>query len=66
VPNLYAHTLKRAAQLAGGTEQLAMRLKTTSTHLALWLAGTQRIPPDVFLKAVDLINEYDQRNKLSG
>lgn len=59
MPNLYARTLKRAAQVVGGTEQLAISLKVTPSHLALWLGGAEPTPPDIFLKAVDLITEHD-------
>ena len=62
MPNLYARTLKRAAQVVGGPEQLALSLKVTPSHLALWLKGMADVPADVFLKAVDLINEHDAPN----
>jgi hypothetical protein len=64
VPNLYAQTLKRAAQVVGGTGQLALRLKVTPSHLARWLGGVERAPADVFLKAVDLLNEEDAHGDL--
>jgi hypothetical protein len=59
VPNLYARTLKRAAQFVGGNEQLAFRLRVTPSHLALWMAGIETTPADVFLKAVDVITEQE-------
>ena len=57
---VHAQTLKRAAQLVGGLEQLAYRLDVTPSHLALWVAATEPTPPNVFLKAVDLIQEHDR------
>ena len=59
MPTVHARTLKRAAELLGGLEQLAHRLSVTPGHLALWVAATEPTPPNVFLKAVDLIQEYD-------
>ena len=59
MPTLYARTLKRAAEIAGGTEELAVRLKVVPSHLTLWILGAEPAPPDVFLKAVDLISEDD-------
>lgn len=55
VPNLYA----RAAKVLGGAEQLALHLKVTPSHLALWMAGTEPTPAHMFLKAVDLISEQE-------
>jgi hypothetical protein len=59
MPTLYARTLKRAAEIAGGTEALAVRLKIVPSHLTLWILGAEPTPPEIFLKAVDLISEYD-------
>lgn len=59
MPNLYARTLKRAAQVVGSTEQLASSLKVTPSHLTLWMKGAAEVPPDVFLKAVDVITRHD-------
>lgn len=57
MPNLYARTLKRAAQIAGGTEQLALHFKVTPSHLALWIAGVEPTPAEIFLRAVDIVSE---------
>ena len=64
MPRLYARTLKRAAEIVGGTEQLAVHLNVVPSHLALWIGGAQPTPPDVFLKAVDLISEHDGSKNL--
>jgi hypothetical protein len=63
VPNLYARTLKRAAQVVGGSEQLAVRLQVRDSHLALWLAGVEKVPGEVFLKAVDVLTDSNGQNK---
>lgn len=58
MPTVHARTLKRAAQIVGGLEQLAYRLEVTPSRLALWVAATEPTPPNVFLKAVDLIQDH--------
>jgi meiotically up-regulated gene 157 (Mug157) protein len=59
VPNVYARTLQRAAEIAGGEQQLALRLKVTPSYLALWLRDSAQAPPYVFLRAVDLLLEHE-------
>ena len=58
MPTVHARALKRAAQIAGGTEQLAACLNVVPSHLALWIDGAEPTPPDIFLKAVDLISDH--------
>jgi DNA-binding transcriptional regulator YdaS (Cro superfamily) len=62
MPTVYARTLKRAAQVIGGAEQLALRLNVKPSHLALGMRGVVSTPPDVFLKAVDLITDEGPKN----
>jgi DNA-binding transcriptional regulator YdaS (Cro superfamily) len=50
-------TLRRAAALVGGEHELALLLKVTPSHLALWLMGVEVPPHDVFLRAVDIVME---------
>jgi DNA-binding transcriptional regulator YdaS (Cro superfamily) len=52
-------TLRRAADLVGGEQQLALRLKVKRSHLSLWVRGLCRPPADVFLLAVDLVTESE-------
>ena len=59
VPDLYLRTLQRAAQIAGGEQALALHLKVTPSHLSLWLKGLERPTTDAFLRAVDLVSEYE-------
>ena len=59
MPNLYAQTLNRAAQIVGGRDPLAARLQVLPAQLARWLDGVEPAPAHVFLKAVDLINKRD-------
>lgn len=64
MPSVHAKTLQRAAEIVGGEQQLALRLKVTPSHLALWIQGIERPPGDIFLKAVDLVVDYDVLSKL--
>lgn len=59
MPTVYIRTLQRAAELVGGEEALARRLKVTPSHLALWLHGTVSPPCDFFLKAADIVSEHE-------
>jgi DNA-binding transcriptional regulator YdaS (Cro superfamily) len=56
---LYARTLKRAAEIVGGTEELAFYLRVVPSHLALWIAGAEPTPPYIFLQAEALISQHD-------
>jgi len=59
VTDVYVRTLVRAAEIAGGAQQLALRLKVTPSHLSLWMGGLESCPGHIFLKAVDLVLERD-------
>ena len=56
---MHVRTLMRAAEIAGGAQELAFRLKVTPSHLSLWLGGLESCPSHIFLKAVDLVLETD-------
>jgi hypothetical protein len=64
VPTVHAKTLQRAAEIVGGEQQLALRLKVTPSHLALWIQGIELPPGDIFLQAVDLVVDNDVLSKL--
>src|SRR5437764_15393384 len=57
VPDVYVRTLERAVKIEGGEQALALRLKVTPSHLALWIQGIERPPVEVFLRAVDLVTD---------
>lgn len=59
VPDVYVRTLIRAAEIVGGAQELAFRLKVTPSHLSLWMAGLEACPGHVFLQAVDLVLERE-------
>jgi DNA-binding transcriptional regulator YdaS (Cro superfamily) len=56
---VYIRTLKRAAEIVGGEEELARRLKITPSHLTLWIRGVVSPPGDVFLQAADIVTQHD-------
>ena len=51
--------LRRAVEIAGGTDELCQLLGVSETRLRLWLSASVRLPDPVFLKAVDLILRDD-------
>jgi transcriptional regulator with XRE-family HTH domain len=59
VPTLYIRTLRRAAELVGGEEELARQLKVSRNHLTLWIRGAVSPPGDVFLGAAEIVNEHE-------
>lgn len=59
MPDVYVRTLIRAAEIVGGAQELALRLKVTPSHLSLWMGGFEPCPGYVFLKAVDLVLDWD-------
>lgn len=50
-------TLRRAAHALGGAMALAHKLGASPRQLERWLVGEETIPTDVFLCAVDLIED---------
>jgi DNA-binding transcriptional regulator YdaS (Cro superfamily) len=68
MPDVYIRTLSRAAEIVGGAQELAFRLKVTPSHLSLWMGGLEPCPASVFLRAVDLVLEREiamQRNPVA-
>jgi len=59
VVDVYIRTLARAAEIVGGPQELAFKLKVTPSHLSLWMGGLEPCPGYVFLMAVDLVLERD-------
>lgn len=55
MPSVHARTLKRAAEILGGADQLADYLNVRPSVVALWMNGAVTPPDDVFLKAVDVV-----------
>jgi len=59
LPDVYLRTLQRASQIVGGEQALALHLKVTPSHLALWLKGLEEPTTEAFLRAVDLVSEHE-------
>jgi hypothetical protein len=57
--------LKRAAEIAGGVEELGAELGVRSDDLAHWLQGTKSVPQEIFLRAVDIVVAHDVK-EMSG
>jgi DNA-binding transcriptional regulator YdaS (Cro superfamily) len=55
VPDVYARTLRRAAEIVGGEEQLAAQLNVPPNWLSLWCRGLGAPTSDAFLAAVDIV-----------
>lgn len=50
-------TLSEAADIVGGRESLRCRLRVSAVLLAVWFGGAEPPPTDVFLKAVDIVED---------
>jgi len=59
MPDIYARTLRRAANIVGGVNELAARLNVPREDLVYWMQGTKRAPTRVFLQAVDIVLAAD-------
>ncbi len=53
---LYTQTLRRASEIVGGINELGMKLGVSAFDIERWLLGQAAIPPDVFLRAVDIVS----------
>jgi len=53
--SVYQQTLRRAAEIVGNDEALAQQLGATLEQVRSWIAGDERPPMDVFLRAVDIV-----------
>ena len=51
--------LRRALEIAGSEEQLALRLHVTPSRVSAWLLAQAPLPHAVFLRAVDLVLEHE-------
>ena len=51
-------TLAKAVEVAGGPQVLRRRLQVSAALITLWLSGSQPLPTDIFLKAVDILEEH--------
>src|SRR5712671_1592853 len=61
---VHARTMMAAAEALGGLSNLAEFLKVSRAELFRWTAGAERPPQALFLLAVDLV--LDDNEKLRG
>jgi len=54
-------TLELAASIAGGPRKLRDLLNVPSEKLVAWLSGNERLPREVFLKALDIVLDHVDR-----
>jgi len=54
---LHVRLLQKAAEIVGGIDTLERRLLVPGPELAKWMAGTEPMPPAIFLRAVDILVE---------
>ena len=53
--NPYVRTLERARKLAGGDDELAAALRTSSEVLSKWLSGELPPPMKAYMTTVELV-----------
>ena len=58
VPETYARVLRRAAEILGGIEELADRLKVPAEDVVQWIQRSRQVPVRVFLQAVDIVSQH--------
>jgi hypothetical protein len=66
MPTLHARTLARAAAIVGGVEVLAEALALTSEMLTRYVRGESPVPPDVFMRAVEIVTAASVRDAASA
>lgn len=59
---MHVRVLGRAAEILGGKVELRAHLRVSMRELEAWLAGRDRPPAYVFLRAVDLIGSRGDRS----
>jgi DNA-binding transcriptional regulator YdaS (Cro superfamily) len=65
MPTIHARTLRRAAEIVGGVQEMAAQLDVPSGYVAEWSQGTKPVPQEIFLKAVDIVTAHEV-NEISG
>jgi hypothetical protein len=59
----YRSTLTEAVTIAGGEEALAGRLRVPVAKVMSWVSGTEPVPGEIFLRAVDVVLERGKRKR---
>lgn len=58
-----SNTLSAAARVLGGTDALADTLGVSKLQVERWVSGEELVPTDIFLRAVDLLEQHDRRKE---
>ena len=58
-----SNTLRAAARVLGGTDALAEALGVSKLQVERWVGGEGLVPTDIFLRAVDLLEQHDPRRE---
>jgi hypothetical protein len=56
-PTLHMAVLRRAAEILGSVEGLALYLKESKLRVDIWTSGVLPTPDRIFLKLVDLLSD---------
>jgi hypothetical protein len=65
MPSVHARTVRRAAEIVGGVEELAAQLEGRDEVIKKWMEGQLPVPQEIFLRCVDIVNAR-QLDELSG
>lgn len=58
---IYTRVLAQAVEMAGSAKALADLFRVPETTLARWISGRAQMPLRVFLRAIELLREHDDR-----
>lgn len=64
--SVYSRAVRKAAEMAGGREELARRLQVALADVDKWILGDKKPPRDVFLRVVDLLIEDSAGSDSTG
>jgi hypothetical protein len=56
-------TVRAAAQALGGADALADTLGVSLLQVERWANGEESVPADIFLRAVDLLEQHERRKE---
>lgn len=56
----HARLLAKAAQILGGEQALRTFLRSPASQFQGWMEGKSKLPPELFLKVVDLLSQHDE------
>jgi hypothetical protein len=64
--SVYSRAVRKAAEMAGGREELARRLQVPLGDVDKWILGEKKPPRDVFLRVVDFLIEDSAGSDSTG